>query len=171
MTREYIISVVNNIIKKTGESDPLSICNRYKIQLHYHDLGERLKGYYLYNKRISNIVINENINDVYKRIVLGHEIGHFALHRSSARLFQETKLHNQNPLEMDANYFSAELLLTDKEVIDVISDIHSLGGAAGILEIPSWFLECKINLLTTKGYDLPFYSTNSSVLLDDTFAY
>ena len=162
MTKEYVISSVDRIIKETGSRDPFSVCERYGIQLYYHDIGEKLKGYYYYNRRISNIVINSNIdNEWLILIVLSHELGHFALHKNSARLFQEIELQSPNPFEVEANYFGAELLLADKDTMDVIRDTGSLYHSSSILHVPDWFLKCKINMLITKGYDLPYMEVNS----------
>lgn len=165
MTNDVIINSVAKIIHESGDRNPVSICNRYGIQLYHHDLGKQLKGYYFYNKRISNIVINSNIdNEYFASIVLCHELGHFALHKNSTRLFQEIELKSPNPYEVEANNFGAELLLTDEETIDIIYETNSLYHAASILHVPNWFLQCKINLLINKGYDLPYEPVDSFAL-------
>lgn len=59
MTIDYIVNVVDALVKKTGDEIPLFICEILDYKLHYIDLHQRLKAYYFYQSRINNIVIDE----------------------------------------------------------------------------------------------------------------
>jgi len=46
MTIDYIVNVVDALVKKTGSRDPFVICEVLDYKLHYIDLHQRLKAYY-----------------------------------------------------------------------------------------------------------------------------
>ena len=75
MLTDYIISEANRIIKKYGSRDPYVLCSAMKIRLRRMDLRQKIKGYYFYQSRIQNIVIDENLPDVFCRILTAHELG------------------------------------------------------------------------------------------------
>lgn len=74
MTADYIVKQVEALAKKVGSRDPYIICNELNYKLHYMDLKQRLKAYYFYQSRINNIVIDENVIDLFRPILIAHEI-------------------------------------------------------------------------------------------------
>lgn len=106
---------VRNLEKKYGTRNPYKLCKMLKINILYMDLGN-IKG--IYKKVITNkfIVINENLDDFCKEVVLAHELGHALLHHSKE--IQALKDYDifpnfNNQLEIEANTFAAELLIDD----------------------------------------------------------
>lgn len=62
-------------------------------------------------------------------ILIAHELGHAVLHTKIAMMkgFQEMEvLDGRSQDEDEANFFAAELLLEDKEVLECLSNILSL---------------------------------------------
>lgn len=103
---------LKNLIKKYGTRDPHKICKYLKIEIFYMDLGN-IKG--IYKKTLTNkfIVINENLSEFCRKIVLAHELGHAILHDSKE--IQALKDYDLFPkyvnyIEKEANIFAAELL-------------------------------------------------------------
>ena len=49
-----IIHKVQEVVKKAGTRDLEEICNAYDFSLRYHDLGRRIKAYYIYTPSSGN---------------------------------------------------------------------------------------------------------------------
>lgn len=103
---------VRNLIKKYGTRNPYKLCKFLNIEIFYMDLGN-VKG--IYKKTLTNkfIIINENLSEFSKIIVLVHELGHAILHDS--REMQALKDYDLFPkyttkIEVEANIFVSELL-------------------------------------------------------------
>ena len=106
---------VANLCKKYGTKDPYKLCKMLKINVLYVDLGN-VKG--VYKKVLTNkfIVLNEKMDAFCQKVVLTHELGHAILHNSQNiqtlkdyNLFPETN----SKIELEANIFTAELLIDD----------------------------------------------------------
>lgn len=176
MTIDYIIEVVDKLVKKTGSRDPFVICEALDFKLHYMDLQRRLKAYYFYQSRINNIVIDENVMELFRPTLLAHELGHGLLHRQIAMMsgFQELEVLEKRadrPMEYEANLFAAELLLEDKTVLETLNE-YTFFETASILHVPAALLDFKFAILKAKGYrinDMQF--AQSSFLKKDLGAY
>ena len=153
-----IIDAVNKMVMRAGTRDPKLICKTYGIRIREMDLAKLIKAYYFYQSRINNIVIDENIVDIFRRILIAHELGHFSLHREVAMMrgFQEMEVlekRDTDPMETEANLFAAELLLTDEDVLTCLRE-HTFFETAQILNVPSALLDFKFSLLQSKNYRL-----------------
>ena len=111
---------VANLCKKYGTKDPYKLCKMLKINVLYVDLGN-VKG--VYKKVLTNkfIVLNEKMDAFCQKVVLTHELGHAILHNSKD--IQTLKDYNLFPkmnskIELEANIFTAELLIDDDFVDD-----------------------------------------------------
>ena len=75
------------------------------------------EGRILINGDSAVISINNSINNIGKRnFILGHEIGHFLLHKNASNLFSDTTLtlsewYKKGLHEQQANIFASELLM------------------------------------------------------------
>lgn len=76
MTIDYIVKQVKSLIKKFGSRDPYTICNLFDYKIHYMDLQQLLKAYYFYQSRINNIIVDENVIEVFHPILVAYELGH-----------------------------------------------------------------------------------------------
>lgn len=57
----YIIDVVNKLVEKYGTRDPYELCRALGIKIHYIDMQKKLKGFFFYQSRQKNIVIDCNV--------------------------------------------------------------------------------------------------------------
>lgn len=150
---EYIIRVVEELEQKHGTRDPYELCDCLGIRIRRMDLEKKLKGFFFYQSRIANIVIDSNVNDILERILIAHELGHAVLHREVAMMvgFQEMEVFDSAAItENEANLFSAELLLDDTEVLEQLEE-RSFFQAAQALSVPAALLDYKFRAMCEKG--------------------
>ena len=124
-TAEHIIETVDKLVRKYHTRDPYELCQLLGIKIHYYDLQKKLKGFFFYQSRQKNIVIDNNVNNILERILVAHELGHAVLHTKIAMMrgFQEMEVFDDKSIEEnEANFFAAELLLEDKEVLECLSE-------------------------------------------------
>ena len=69
------------------------------------------------------ITINSDLVEELQRLVAGHELGHRALNSRNIPLTfsDDVFFDTTNEYEKEANYFAAELLLPDDEVLEAIN--------------------------------------------------
>ena len=153
---DYIISVVDQLLRKHKTRDPFVACDELGINVRDMDLGQDMKAYYFYQSRIRNIILNERVSAIVRRILAAHELGHDRLHKEIAMLsgFQEIELFDRaNPSEYEANLFTAEFLIDDHELMDLLNDEeHSFFGVAKELYVPADLPDFKFRVLKHKGY-------------------
>ncbi len=68
-TAEHIIETVDKLVRKYHTRDPYELCQLLGIKIHYYDLQKKLKGFFYYQSRQKNIVIDHNV----QRILVAHE--------------------------------------------------------------------------------------------------
>lgn len=158
MTIDYVVNQVEALVKKVGSRDPYVICNELDYKLHYMDLKQRLKAYYFYQSRINNIIIDENVIELFRPILIAHELGHGLLHREIAMMsgFQELEVlekRSDKPMEYEANLFAAELLLEDETVLTHLNE-YTFFETASMLNVPAALLDFKFAILKAKGYSI-----------------
>jgi len=154
-----VCEAVEKLKKKYGESDPLRLCRCMGIKLIPLPLGtaaDAIKGFYLENKRIKTITVNSDLPEVIQKIIIAHELGHAALHRTSRLFaFHEVGLFDTSSgMEKEANLFAAELLLDDKEVLDTLNSDGTFFTAAAELYVPVELLDFKFRVLKWRGYKI-----------------
>lgn len=107
--------LVSYYVKLCGTNNPRIIAEHLGIHIVIMPLGNAL-GYYRYMKRIKWIFINESIsdNEALMQIVMAHELGHAILHQKENCCFMaHHTLMLTSKMEIQANTFAAELLITD----------------------------------------------------------
>ena len=152
----YITKTVEALSRKYHTRDPYELCDALGVRIRLKDLGTEIKAYYLCYARIHSIVLNSRVSEVVRRILVAHELGHDRLHKEIALLkgFQEVELFSMTlHTEYQANIFAAELLIDDKELLDLLSDDSmSFFSVARELYIPAGLLDFKYRILEHKGY-------------------
>lgn len=68
-TAAHIIETVGKLVKKYDTRDPYELCKCLEIKIHFYNLEKKLKGFFFYQSRQKNIVIDSNVNDVLERII------------------------------------------------------------------------------------------------------
>jgi len=155
---DYIAGKANRLTRKYHTRNPYEICDGLGVRIRLKDLGTGIKAYYFYQSRIRNIVLNSNVAETIRRILVAHELGHDRLHQDIAMLrgFQEVELFDMaQPAEYEANLFAAEILIDDDEVLGLLNDDNkSFFGVASELRVPAALLDFKFRLLKRKGFRL-----------------
>ena len=154
-TAEHIIETVDKLVRKYHTRDPYELCQLLGIKIHYYDLQKKLKGFFYYQSRQKNIVIDHNVNGILERILVAHELGHAVLHTKIAMMhgFQEMEVFDDRSIEeSEANFFAADLMLDDEKVLDLIySGNTDFFDVAKALNIPAPFLGFKLYSLIGRG--------------------
>lgn len=153
LTTEYILHAVDTLVERYGTRDPYELCDALGIRVRRIDLKKRLKGFFFYQSRIATIVVDSNVNTTLERILVAHELGHAVLHRETAMMigFQEMEAFDAaTAAENEANLFSAELLLTDGEVLEQLRE-RSFFQTAQALSVPTALLDYKFRALCERG--------------------
>ena len=99
-TAEHIIETVDKLVRKYHTRDPYELCQLLGIKIHYYDLQKKLKGFFYYQSRQKNIVIDHNVNGILERILVAHELGHAVLHTKIAMMhgFQEMEVFDDRSI-------------------------------------------------------------------------
>ena len=171
-TAEHIIETVDKLVRKYHTRDPYELCQLLGIKIHYYDLQKKLKGFFYYQSRQKNIVIDHNVNGILERILVAHELGHAVLHTKIAMMhgFQEMEVFDDRSIEEnEANFFAAELLLEDGKVLECLSE-HTFFETAKMLYVPAALRRAShiqdVRQNTESGMSLDELSQNP--VLDDT---
>ncbi|WP_142414424.1 ImmA/IrrE family metallo-endopeptidase [Hathewaya massiliensis] len=108
---------VKHLVQKYGTRDPYKLANYLGINIEYRYYSDSTKGYFLKILRNKFIIINQNLTDHEKEIVLAHELGHAILHHNKdIRFIREFTLFPTGRYENEANKFAAELLINEKDI-------------------------------------------------------
>ena len=162
---------VEKLKRKYRTSDPRELCDALDIHVSVKDLGSVIKAYYFCQSRIGYIALNSRVAEPMRRIFIAHELGHDRLHKKIAMLkgFQEIELFDMaRPAEYEANIFAAELLIDDKELLELLNDEDkSFFGVARELDVPAALLDFKFRVFKNKGYRIEApYIANGDFLKD-----
>lgn len=115
---EIIKDTVLKLVEKYNTRNPFEIADYLDMIIQKNDLG-KYSGYYIEYEGVPCICINSRITDKkYIDIVLAHEVGHGVLHKGSECMFFGGTLFNLAKPEKEANIFAAELLISDKIIIE-----------------------------------------------------
>lgn len=129
----WLKATVDKLVKKYKTTNPFEIASQMNIHIIWWDLHEEINGYYKYDRRNRYIVINQNLNDEWQKIVCAHELGHAILHtRVNTPFMQRNTLLSVNKIERQANRFAAELLIPD----DSFKEYDNINDIASIYQVP-----------------------------------
>ena len=118
LIREDVFSYREELI-----NDLSSIANLMKVKMIKTVLGsEGLSGLLLYDRKraLSHMIVNENDSDDKKIFTIGHEIGHFVLHKEellngklcsvTERIGQLLSNNSDDVMEKEADEFSEKII-------------------------------------------------------------
>ncbi|MFJ8261440.1 ImmA/IrrE family metallo-endopeptidase [Rummeliibacillus sp. NPDC094406] len=133
---------IEQLRKKHNTVDPYELASLLNIMVIPFNLHEEINGFYQYNRRNKYIFINSNIDDDLKRVVCAHELGHALLHtRSNTHFLRNNTFLSVDKIEIEANTFAAELLLSDD---DLRENTHlSLQQIASLHNVPVELVKLK----------------------------
>lgn len=158
MTKREISNIAQKLRDKYDEINPEKLCQHLDIWYEYMPLGTNphcLKGFISQSNRCYCIIINSDLPKQLQRIIMFHEIGHYALNhlQNTVCAFQDYAIYdNAATMENEANMFVAEYLLDTDETMQVLTEQNSFFGTASILEVPPEILDFKWRMLKYYGY-------------------
>lgn len=136
----WIKERVTQLASKHQTRCPYQLAESLKIHVFQHDLHHEINGYYKYDRRNQYIVINNNLDKHKQRVVCAHELGHAVLHKHVNTPFMRANtLFSVSKIELEANRFAAEFLITDEELFE----FESLQHIASIHNVPIELLRLK----------------------------
>lgn len=107
--------------KKYGTSNPFELASYLGIDIISENLGS-INGYYNMQFRIKQIHINCNLQKHVQLFTCAHELGHALMHPNANTPFlRSNTLLSVDKLEIEANKFAMELLLSDDMLTEYIS--------------------------------------------------
>lgn len=135
---------VDTIIKKHKTRDPFKLANLIGITVLYEHLGE-YKGYYSNFYRHKIIHINKHLTKLEQKITCAHELGHAFLHtKSSTPFMRKNTLFSIDKLELEANKFSAYLLIDDTLIQS--NHLETIDHISSFFEVPKELVCLKFKL-------------------------
>lgn len=127
MTRK----TVAQLVKKHGTNDPYILAAERNIPVHFFNLMGVL-GHLQRYKRSFAICIHHGLDDMMRRYVCAHELGHSLLHPDlNTPFLRANTLHSIDKIERQANEFAVELLIPDSLLLDG-STIYEAAALCGV---------------------------------------
>jgi Zn-dependent peptidase ImmA (M78 family) len=154
MINEKICEISNQIIYKHRSRDPFEIAKGKGIKIIYFDRKTKLLGMYHVIERNRFIFLNPYIDDLTRKMVMAHELGHDILHREMAKQegFKEYEIFDVKSIaEYEANIFAAHLLLNEQDIIDLAKRGHDDMQIAGKLGVNINMLLFKMREMNQNG--------------------
>lgn len=144
---------VREILKKFDTRDPFEIAKHLGIEVYFKKYPMGLKGYFSRIKKRKIIVINSNYCECIQKIIMAHELGHALLHRKFIQYSAEKDFFPcGSAFELEANRFTAELLLADNWKEEGAKDIECV--PIDILKSLMYYKIAKINNKSMNIYNL-----------------
>lgn len=127
-----IKKLVACLIRTYKTKNPFDIARSKNIWIAFEDLGT-INGYYKKAYRQKQIHINYNLSASQQKFVCAHELGHALLHPSANTPFLRGSTSLLvSKLELEANTFAIELLLSDDCLLEYQGfTIDQIGRALG----------------------------------------
>ena len=146
---------MQKLIKRCGTRDPFLICAELKVIIKFVDF-DNLMGMYKKIGRNRYIILKRDLIDIVKYIVCLHELGHDQLHWKLAEnvLLRDIAIFRNEPIELGANMFAAELKYKDDEILDLVYSGYTVDQIAMKTGAFSGLVGIKLDLLRHKGYPL-----------------
>ena len=149
-----IIETAERVLKEHGGRDIFETAENSGVNVWFRELGG-LKGFYICENGERYIVINDGLDDVLKKVVCAHELGHDMLHRelSVGGIREGTLFLDTNKTEREANLFAACVLVSDEEILEAVSRSADIASVAAELKLPAEIVGYKLSAMNTKGYN------------------
>lgn len=137
-----IKKLVNRYVKKYGTRNPFELAGKMNIQIQIGSPG--CSGCYMYLKKHRYIFLDQNLDEREMIQVMAHELGHAIMHRNQNCYFIRNKtLLLNSKTEREANYFAAELLISNEDVLTYGE--YTVSQLARILGYDEKLVELKLN--------------------------
>lgn len=154
-SRDLFYNRANEIKEKYGEISPLDLAEDLGIHIYQRDDFKKLLGMYALVLDRRCIFVKSDLDEYTKNLVVAHEIGHDQFHRDLAR---ENELRSfilfnmRDRAEYEANVFASHLLISDRDIIDMIEEEFDLVQISQKLGVDINLCLIKVNELIRRGY-------------------
>ncbi|CAM2952612.1 ImmA/IrrE family metallo-endopeptidase [Hathewaya histolytica] len=137
---------VKHLVQKYDTRNPYKLAKYLGINIEYKKYSDSTKGYFLKILRNKFIIINDNLSEHEKEIVLAHELGHAILHHNKdIRFIREFTLFPTGCYENEANKFAAELLIDDNDLDEYSIENMSIDQLACYFSVPKELVKYKFD--------------------------
>ena len=167
----YIFSEVEKLQRKYKTRDPFELMNAFGVVVSMTDSFRRdgLKGFCTILNQTKYVVINNKLDIEEQRVVAGHECGHIVIHPHILKLgaFKDHDVYQATgKAEREANFFAADLLVSDEEVMDLMCshDANFFSVAQG-LSVPAPFFAFKLYSMVERGFSMQMPTDLNSTFL------
>ena len=135
---DHIFAQADKLQKKYGSRDPFELLEAMNVIVMFSDSYSRdgLKGFCTIQHRTKYVVINGKLSEAEQRVVAAHELGHIVVHNTDLKIgaFKDNDIYlATGKKEREANFFAADFLIADEDVIELIATIPSLFQMVGVL--------------------------------------
>ena len=118
-------SLARKLITEHNTSNPFDLCDLLGIKVVYIDEFKSFFGMYCKIKDEKCIIINSRYDELTKRIICSHELGHSFQDFGSVVFMKENYLLGTEQVEDEANYFAAGLIFSNLIPDNLVNDENS----------------------------------------------
>jgi Zn-dependent peptidase ImmA (M78 family) len=150
------IRKARQLIARYKTCDPFEIAAAVGIREIVYEKLDRLKGMYTCIKRNRFIVINDSLNEYWRKLICAHELGHDQLHRNLAinKWLQEFMIYDMSHKpEYEANIFAAEILIPDERIRELSGENTTVEQVAKTLCLDVNLVALKMAALMKRRFD------------------
>lgn len=134
---------VRNLVRKYGTRNPEKLAEEFGIEIIKRKF-KRTLGFFKKELGKKFIVVNSNLNENMQQIVIAHELGHALLHSNNRSIYiHEYTLFPRGRVEIEANIFSAELLIDENQIDKHYLDEMCTSQIASYFGVPKQLVEYK----------------------------
>lgn len=157
---QSIYEKANELMEINKSNNPTFLAESSNIYIEHTDKLANLLGVYSIIQRCKVIFVNQNLDDITKRLVIAHELGHAILHHElvqSQQLATETNLFNfrdVNRTEYEANAFASHILIDTDEFLMYAKEGYTVEQIAKTLFVHTELVLIKLRELISLGHDL-----------------
>ena len=143
----WIKRTVEKLRKRYKTKDPFELAQYMGIVVLFEPLGT-VRGYYCrsYKQKVIHINIDESHEQ--QAITCAHELGHSILHPdTNTPYLRANTLYSIDKLEVEANRFMAQLLVSDADVKEYFLHEYSCYQISEICGIPEYLINYKVRTM------------------------
>ena len=118
-------SLARKLIAEHNTNNPFDLCSLLGIKVIYEDNFKSFFGMYCEVNKEKCIIINSNYDELTKRIICSHELGHSFQNSESVVFMKENYLFGTEKVENEANYFAAGLIFSNLIPDNLVNDVNS----------------------------------------------
>lgn len=118
-------NLARKLMAEYKTSDPFELSKLLGIKVIYVDRFKSFFGMYCEVKNEKCIVINSRHDELTKRIICSHELGHSFQDFESVVFMKENYLFGTEQVENEANYFAAGLIFSNLIPDNLVNDENS----------------------------------------------